>query len=142
MSQPRLLLVAPDAEPPECTDVLEDWVRLPVPPTDRIARMRALLARRDGPEGPRPMLHADGMLEYRGARVDLSPIQAVLAKALVENFGAVVAREALTESAWPGSAPSANNLDVAMARLRRELTAVGLRIRTVRSRGYVLDDAS
>jgi len=61
-------------------------------------------------------------------------------KTLIESFGAVVGRETLAEAGWPGSAPSANNLDVAMARLRRELTAVGLRIRTVRSRGYVLDD--
>ncbi|HSM45344.1 MAG TPA: winged helix-turn-helix domain-containing protein [Acidimicrobiia bacterium] len=142
MSQPRLLLVAPDAEPPQCTDVLEDWVRLPVTPTDRIARMRSLVARREGPEGSVPALHGDRTLEYRGARVDLSPIQAVLVKALIESFGSVVGRETLAETGWSGSAPSANNLDVAMARLRRELTAVGLRIRTVRSRGYVLDDAS
>lgn len=142
MSQPRLLLVAPDAQPPECTEVLEDWVRLPVSSTDRIARMKALVARREGAEGSVPTLHGDGTLEYRGARIDLSPIQAVLAKALIESFGSVVGREALAETGWPGSAPKANNLDVAMARLRRELTAVGLRIRTVRSRGYVLDDAT
>lgn len=142
MSRPRLLLVAPDAEPPECIDVLEDWVRLPVSSTDRIARMKALVARREGREGSVPTLHGDGTLVYRGARVDLSPTQAVLAKAMIESFGAVVGREALAETCWPGSVPSANNLDVAIARLRREVTAVGLRIRTVRSRGYVLDDAS
>jgi DNA-binding response OmpR family regulator len=141
MSQPRLLLVAPDAEPPDCTDVLEDWVRLPVTSTDRIARMRALVARHDEQGDSVPTLYDDGGLEYRGARTDLSPIQGVLASVLIERFGAVVSRETLAETGWPGSAPSANNLDVAMARLRRELTAVGLRIRTVRSRGYVLDAA-
>jgi DNA-binding winged helix-turn-helix (wHTH) protein len=42
---------------------------------------------------------------------------------------------------WPGSAPGRNVLDVHVLRLRRRLAPLGLAIRTVRSRGYMLERA-
>jgi hypothetical protein len=39
---PRLLLVAPDGEPPADWDDLTDWVRLPVDAQDLCARVAAL----------------------------------------------------------------------------------------------------
>jgi DNA-binding response OmpR family regulator len=138
---PRLLLVEPDADPPECTDTLEDWVRLPVSRADRNARIRTLESRLT-PTGPSaPHLNGHGTLEYGGEKTQLSAIQTDLMRLLVERFGAVVNRDALARAAWPDTDPSANNLDVAIGRLRRQLEPVGLRIRTVRSRGYLLSDA-
>jgi hypothetical protein len=43
--QPRLLLVASDAEPPADWDDLTDWVRLPVDAQDLCARVAALRRR-------------------------------------------------------------------------------------------------
>lgn len=140
--QPRLLLVEPDAEPPDCTDILEDWVRLPVSRADRNARIRTLESRLERREPAAPNLNETGTLQYRGERTQLSAIQAGLVGLLVERFGAVVSREALARAAWPDADPSDNNLDVTIARLRRQLDPVGLRIRTVRSRGYLLTDQS
>lgn len=40
---------------------------------------------------------------------------------------------------WPGQAPGRNALDVHILRLRRRLLPLGLAIRTVRSRGYLLE---
>jgi DNA-binding response OmpR family regulator len=137
---PRLLLVDSDAEPPECTDILEDWVRLPVSRADRNARIRALESRVDRPRPRLPTINGGGTLEYRGASTHLSTIQGDLMRLLIERFGAVVSREALAKAAWPESGPSDNNLDVTMGRLRRQLEPVGLRIRTVRARGYLLSD--
>jgi DNA-binding winged helix-turn-helix (wHTH) protein len=57
---------------------------------------------------------------------------------MIERFGAVVSREALVAAAWPGAEATDNNLDVTIGRLRRQLEPAGLRIRTVRSRGYLL----
>lgn len=140
---PRLLLVEPDADPPECTDPFEDWVRLPVSRDDRNARIRTLESRVEVRDPQAPQLNGSGTLEYRGEVTQLSAIQTDLAGLLIERFGAVVSREALAEAAWPEAERSDNNLDVAMGRLRRRLEAAGLRIRTVRSRGYLLsDDAS
>jgi DNA-binding response OmpR family regulator len=135
---PRLLLVASDAEPPECTDVLEDWVRLPISRADRTARIRTLESRVAHPESAAPTLNGGGTLEYRGEVTQLSAIQADLMLLLIERFGAVVSRRALARAAWPQADRSDNALDVTMGRLRRQLEQVDLRIRTVRSRGYLL----
>lgn len=141
LRHPRLLLVDSDSKPPECTDILEDWVRLPVSRADRNARVHTLESRVEGQDPPVPTLNGNGTLDYRGSSTHLSAIQADLVRVMLERFGAVVSREALTAVAWPDARPSDNNLDVAMGRLRRQLESVGLRIRTVRSRGYLLTDA-
>jgi DNA-binding response OmpR family regulator len=118
-------------------------VRLPVSRVDRNARLRTLEARYDGGEPVVPHLDVLGTLEYRGAKTQLSAIQARLIEPMIERFGAVVARERLLASAWPDTDAAANSLDVTVGRLRRQLVPVGLKIRTVRSRGYLLcDDAS
>jgi DNA-binding response OmpR family regulator len=137
---PRLLLVEPDADPPECTDPLEDWVRLPVSRADRDARIRSLESRVEGGDTHGAKLDDDGILEYRGKRIQLSATQTNLVRLLIERCGAVVGREALANAAWPDAEPSDNNLDVTMGRLRRRLATAELRIRTVRSRGYFLSD--
>jgi DNA-binding response OmpR family regulator len=50
-----------------------------------------------------------------------------------------VSRDALARAGWPDGAPGRNALDVHVLRLRRRLVPVGLVIRTVRSRGYLLE---
>lgn len=136
-----MLLVEPEADPPTCVDVLEDWVRLPVSRADRIARVKTLEERAGRREEELPVVGKDGALEYRGAGAQLSEIQARVISALIERFGAVVSRGELSAHAWPDSETSANNLDVTIGRLRRQIDGVGLGIRTVRSRGYLLCDA-
>ena len=59
--------------------------------------------------------------------------------ALLERMGAVVSRDQLAKSGWPRGAPGRNALDVHMLRLRRRIAPVGLAIKTVRSRGYLLE---
>ena len=140
LRQPRLLLVDSDVEPPECTDVLEDWVRLPVSREDRNARIRTLESRIESQHPPTPSVNGNGTLRYRGESTQLSAIQSDLVRLMIERFGAAVNREHLAAVAWPGSDSSDNNLDVTIGRLRRQLVPVGLRIRTVRSRGYLLAD--
>ena len=52
---------------------------------------------------------------------------------------AVVSRESLSTAGWPDGAPGRNALDVHVLRLRRRLAPLSLVIRTVRSRGYLLE---
>jgi DNA-binding response OmpR family regulator len=137
---PRLLLLDTHAQPPEPFDCLEDWVRLGAPAADVEARARAVAARA-AHHGVRPVLDPDGLLRHRDAWVSLSPVERALAAGLLERFGTVVGRDALAARAWPSGAPTRNALDVHVLRLRRRLASLGLEIRTVRSRGYVLQPA-
>lgn len=138
---PRLLLVESEAEPPICVDSMEDWVRLPVSRADRNARIRTLEERAGRRDETMPVVSRDGTLEYGDARTQLSGTQARLMAPLIERFGGVVGRETLSTHGWPGSQATANKLDVTMGRLRRQILPLGLTIRTVRSRGYLLCDA-
>ena len=138
---PRLLLLDDAIAPPEAPDCLEDWVRLPASESDVRARIQGLQARgrthlRDVPE-----VDAHGVVRYRDGWVALPPVEARLAEALVLRFCAVVGRDTLRRSVWPGSSPGRNVLDVHVLRLRRRLAPLSLAIRTVRSRGYMLEPA-
>ena len=121
---PRLVLVDDDgASPPETWDEVEDWIRLPATDGDLRHRIETLARRaRSGP-GPRPTLDTDG----------------VLVAGLVDRYRAVVTRDALAEAGWPGGDPRNNALDVHLVRLRRRVAPLGLRVCTVRRRGYLLD---
>ena len=59
--------------------------------------------------------------------------------ALVQRFGAVVQRDDLAAAGWPEGLPGRNALDVHVLRLRRRIAPVGLVIRTIRARGYLLE---
>ncbi len=134
---PRLLLVGPDEQPPQPADVLEDWIRLPADDGDMRVRVATLEARASGDQ-VRPEVDDDGLLRFRGGWVSLSPVERALAAALIERFGAVVGRDSLARRAWTGGAPTRNALDVHVLRLRRRIAPLGLEVRTVRARGYLL----
>jgi len=134
---PRLLLVGEHLAAPASIDPLEDWIRLPAAEDDLRTRV-ATLAARAGQAVAAPNVDGDGLLRYRGRWVTLSPVERALAAALVDRFGAVVGRDTLVRRAWPGGSPTRNALDVHMLRLRRRISSLGLEVRTVRARGYLL----
>ena len=138
--QPRLLLVEGDATPPEAVDCLEDWMRVPVDEAELAVRLGALAVRAAAHLAPhQPDLDDDGVLRRGRNWVALPPVEARLISAMLDRLGAVVSREALARAGWPEGAPGRNALDVHVLRLRRRLAPVGLVIRTVRSRGYLLE---
>jgi DNA-binding response OmpR family regulator len=137
---PRLLLLNGESEPPDSADCLEDWIRLPADDRDVRARV-ARLASRSETQLPAPEVDGDGLLRFRGRWVALSPVESALAITLVDRFGAVVGRETLARRAWPDGTPTRNALDVHMLRLRRRIAQLGVEVRTVRSRGYLMQAA-
>lgn len=156
--EPRLLLVPEGEEPPAVVDCLEDWIRIPATENEVRARVDALAVRsqvhlpnghgghegdndHDERPGPAPALDDFGVLRLNGSWVALPPLEARLTEALLERLGAVTSRELLVRAGWPAGAPGRNALDVHVLRLRRRLQPVGLAIRTVRSRGYLLEAA-
>jgi DNA-binding response OmpR family regulator len=134
---PRLLVVADDAEPPIPVDCLEDWVASTASEREVDARRLALSIRGDQ-HAVRPLLDGDGLLHHRDSWVSLSPVEQSLASAMLDRFGAVVTRDMLADRAWPTGVPTRNALDVHVLRLRRRIAPLGLEIRTVRSRGYLM----
>jgi len=140
-SQARLLLVEGLTEAPIPDDLLEDWIRVPADESDVQARVEGLRQRAAAlTAGDRvPELDPDGLLRLDGQWVSLPPVEARLMSALLERMGAVVSREQLAKSGWPRGAPGRNALDVHVLRLRRRIAPVGLAIKTVRSRGYLLE---
>lgn len=136
---PRLLVLDRDAAPPVAVDVLEDWVRQPISETDIRARIDNLVQRAGADASTPPVIDGDGVMRYRGLWVSLPPVEARIATALAHRFGSVVRREVLTGAGWPDDPPSRNALDVHVLRLRRRLEPIELVIRTVRSRGYLLE---
>ena len=137
---PRLLMVSGDEPPPPLTDCLEDWVRLPVSEQDRTARIETIVSRLvEHQLAQRPVLDDDGLVWSGADWVAIPPIEARLLEVLIEQFGVLVHRSDLQEAAWPDGAIEHNALNVRVLRLRRRLTPLGLVIRTVRARGYLLE---
>ena len=137
--RPRLLLVEESTAPPVVEDELEDWIRVPADEVDLHARVEMLDRRCRARTAVAPTLDDDGVLRLGGAWVSLPPVEARLTAALMDRFGAVVSRDALGRAGWPDGVPGRNALDVHVLRLRRRLEPLGLVIRTVRARGYLLE---
>jgi DNA-binding response OmpR family regulator len=138
---PRVLLLEDGAPPPVARDDREDWIRIPAPDGDLQARVDGLRRRVEARTDPAPELDDDGVLRLGDRWVSLPPVEARLTTALLARFGTVVSRDALGRAGWPAGSPGRNALDVHMLRLRRRLSPLKLAIRTVRSRGYLLERA-
>jgi len=135
----RLLLVEGGAAAPRCEDCLEDWIRVPADEADVRARIEALSRRHHAHGQDRPVLDHDGLLRFSGGWVSLPPVEARLTAALLERYETVVSRDQLARAGWPKGAPGRNALDVHVLRLRRRIATLDLSIKTVRSRGYLLE---
>jgi DNA-binding response OmpR family regulator len=133
---PRLLLVENGAAPPRTTDDLEDWVRVPADEVDLHARVENLNRKAVSKTEAMP---EHGVLRAGAGWVPLPPVEARLTSALIDRYRSVVSRESLARAGWPHGAPGRNALDVHVLRLRRRIAPLGLAIRTVRSRGYLLE---
>jgi len=137
--RPRLLLVAPDADPPDGRDCLEDWVRLPADDRDVAARLRALEVR-SARHQQHPETDERGRLTFNGDWVALSPIEERIVGVLAARFGEVVSRDELLAAGWPDEHPSDAALRVHLTRLRKEIAPIGLEIATVRGFGHVMQE--
>ncbi|HWW45054.1 MAG TPA: hypothetical protein VN180_08275, partial [Acidimicrobiia bacterium] len=134
--QPCLLLVGPGPHP-LIRSTLQDWVRLPVEPADLQARRATLAARAAARPRLAHTVDHDGILRYRGRWTALSSRDRALFDALAACVGQIVPTETLCRV---GPARSAATLRVQLTRLRTRVAPLGLEIRAVRSRGYVLSD--
>ena len=136
---PRLLLVDQGVAPPRSADELEDWIRVPADEVDLHARVENLDRRAKTRTEVKPALDGDGVLRVNGAGSRSRRSRLASRARLLSRYGSVVSRDALASTGWPEGAPGRNALDVHVLRLRRRIAPLGLTIRTVRSRGYLLE---
>ncbi|MBC6447529.1 helix-turn-helix domain-containing protein [Actinokineospora xionganensis] len=133
-----LLIVEHGAPPPEDLSPNEDWVRPPIVPQDLQARVRQLAAR--AVLNTKPVLDPAGILYFRDASVTLSLTQCDMLAPLISRFCGLVYRDELREILeQSGASSSSNALDLHVMRLRRRLQLVGLGVRNVWGRGFVVE---
>lgn len=134
----RLLVVEGGVPAPVSSDIREDWVRPPIADADLRARMASLRAKVEAHWLPE--IDPDGILRFGGRSATVSPTETDVLHCLIDHFGSVVSREALRDCLpeRPGGA-SRNALDLHIMRVRRRIEPLGLVIRTLRGRGYLLD---
>lgn len=133
---PRLLLIAPKTAPPECTDCLEDWVRLPADEADLDARLLALVTRR--PSHTIPTLDEDGVLRRDNELAFLPPFEHKLAEILIDNFGEVVPTAIIERKLDYQPDTRCPSLRVHLSRVRKRIAPFDLNISCIRAVGYMM----
>lgn len=134
----RLLVLEGGVPAPVCSDIREDWVRAPITDADLQARIATLRAKVDLQR--LPQVDPYGILRFDDRSISVSPTETDLLECLIRQFGSMVSRETLLQCLpdRPGSV-SRNALDLHIMRLRRRIRPIGLAVRTVHGRGYLLE---
>jgi DNA-binding response OmpR family regulator len=100
--------------------------------TDRVERPVPLTVVPDA-----PAVDAYGLLRGGSAWVALSPIEARLAREFLDHPGQLIGRERLGAAGWPDGVPGARSVDSRIKTLRRRVEPLGVKIHTIRGRGYL-----
>jgi DNA-binding winged helix-turn-helix (wHTH) protein len=136
---PRLLVVEPDATPPDDVGLLEDWVRPSADALEIRTRLATLETRARAHGDDHPVVDEGDVLRSRERWVALGPIEARLVRLLLARPGQVVGRDEVAAAGWPDTAPSRTAIDIQILRVRRHLGTFGLRVLTLRGQGWVLE---
>jgi DNA-binding response OmpR family regulator len=142
---PRLLLLEPGAIPPVRVDDLEDWTWTPTDERDLFARLNRLTLRARPHDAPAPAaieLGDDGVLAIGSHRVVLPPAEAAILGLLVDPPGRLRSRAELEDAVWGERPHGPRALDSRMFTLRTRVQPLGLRIHSVRGRGFTLGSST
>jgi DNA-binding response OmpR family regulator len=126
----------------------DDYLVKPFDFGELLARVRALQRRPRGVDAPilrRGRLSLDPVRELvavDGRAVNLTRTEYRILELLMRRAPAVVDRKAIAEHAWSDETDplGSNAIDVQLSRLRAKLPDAGVRIVTVRGRGYRLEE--
>jgi two-component system OmpR family response regulator len=125
----------------------DDYMAKPFAMPELAARVRALIRRSQAQTGPR-VVHGPLMLDtvarrafLRGAPLDLAAREWAVLEVLLARVERIVSKESIIQAvaSW-GDELSPNAIEVYVSRLRGKLEPAGIRIRTVRGFGYMLEE--
>jgi two-component system OmpR family response regulator len=125
----------------------DDYMAKPFAMPELVARVRALIRRSQAQSGPR-IVHGPLALDtvarrafLRGAPLDLAAREWAVLEVLLSRVERIVSKESIIQAvaSW-GDELSPNAIEVYVSRLRAKLEPAGVRIRTVRGFGYMLEE--
>src|SRR5712664_11714 len=125
----------------------DDYMAKPFAMPELTARVRALVRRSQAQTGPK-IVHGPLVLDtlarraqLGGAPLDLAAREWAVLEVLLARVEKIVSKEAIIQAVagW-GDDLSPNAIEVYISRLRSKLETAGIRIRTVRGFGYMLEE--
>ena len=149
-AMPVLLLTARDALDDRVRGLdlgADDYMAKPFAMPELAARVRALIRRGQAQSGPR-VVHGPLVLDtsarratLNGEALELAAREWAVLEVLLARVEKIVSKEAIIQAManW-GEELSLNAIEVYVSRLRGKLEPAGIRIRTVRGFGYMLED--
>jgi DNA-binding response OmpR family regulator len=148
-STPVLMLTARDALSDRVAGLdlgADDYLVKPFAPSELVARLRAIVRRRQGQAAGAVVvgtLFCDwrtGRAQVNDRDLALRPREWAALRVLASRPGQVVDRDLLAAEVFPqDEAPSLNALEIHVGRLRRKLQPDGPAVTNIRGRGYRLD---
>ena len=146
---PILMLTARDALGDRVAGLdfgADDYLVKPFAPVELIARLRAVVRRRQGQAAGAVVIGAlvcdwgTGRASVNDRELPLRPREWAALRVLASRPGQVVDRDLLAAEVFPqDEAPSLNALEIHVGRLRRKLQPDGPAVTNIRGRGYRLD---
>ena len=125
----------------------DDYMAKPFAMPELAARVRALVRRSQAQTGPK-IVHGPLVLDtlarratLDGAPLDLAAREWAVLEVLLARIEKIVSKESIIQAvaSW-GEELTPNAIEVYVSRLRAKLEPSGIRIRTVRGFGYMLED--
>jgi DNA-binding response OmpR family regulator len=146
---PVLMLTARDALGDRVAGLdfgADDYLVKPFAPSELIARLRAIVRRRQGRAAGAAIVGSlvcdwdAGRAQVNDRELSLRPREWAALRVLASRAGQVVDRELLAAEVFPqDEAPSLNALEIHVGRLRRQLQPDGPAVTNIRGRGCRLD---
>ena len=145
-----LILTAHDAEPDRVRGLdlgADDYVTKPFSLPEFEARVRALIRRSQAVRSPTLRLGtltidtAARRVQIDGEDLDLTPREWSVLEYLLTRTGQVISKEQMLQAlcSWDDSLTH-NAIEVYISRVRNKLQKAGIKIRTVRGFGYIVED--